>query len=69
MKLREFNFNSIPVRGLSIFVDGKEIAMGFIGEVLRKIPIECADYEIESTNYFFDVFVIRLKSEADKHGS
>ena len=63
MKLREFNFNSLPVPGLSIFVDWKEIAMGYIGDVLRAIPVECADYEIESTNYFFDVFVIRLKSE------
>ena len=62
MKLREVKFNDIPVPGLSIFVDGKEIACGFIGEVLRKIPIECADYEIESTNYFFDIYVIRLKS-------
>lgn len=62
MKLREVKFNDIPVSGLSIFVDGKEIAMGFIGEVLRKIPVECADYEIESTNYFFDTYVIRLKS-------
>ena len=62
MKLREFNFNAIPVPGLSIFVEGKEIAMGFIGDVLRKIPIKYADYEIESTNYFFDVFVIRLKN-------
>ena len=70
MKLREFKFNDIPVRGLSIFVDGKEIASGFIGEVLREIPIECADYEIISTNYFFDIFVIRLTSERnDKNGN
>ena len=62
MKLREVKFNDIPVRGLSIFVDDKEIASGFIGEVLRKIPIECADYEIVSTNYFFDIYVIRLTS-------
>ena len=62
MKLREVKFKEIPVHGLSIFVDGKEIASGFIGEVLRKIPIECADYEIESTNYFFDIYVIRLTS-------
>ena len=62
MKLREVKFNDIPVPGLSIFVDVKEIAMGFIGEVLRQIPIEYADYEIVSTNYFFDVYVIRLSS-------
>ena len=59
MKLREFNFNEIPVKGLSIFVDGKEIAMGFIGEVLRQIP-HLADYEIKETNYYMDTFVIRL---------
>jgi hypothetical protein len=43
--------------GLSIFVDDKEIAMGFIGEVLKQIP-HLADYEIKSTNYYFDTFVI-----------
>ena len=62
MKLREVKFNDIPVLGLSIFVDGKEIACGFIGEVLRALPTECADYEVKSTNYFFDVYVIRLTS-------
>ena len=59
MKLREFNFNEIPVKGLSIFVDDKEVAMGFIGEVLRKIP-HLADHEIKSTNIYIDTFVIRL---------
>lgn len=59
MKLREFNFNEIPVRGLSIFVDDKEVAMGFIGDVLREIP-HLADYEIKETNYYMDTFVIRL---------
>jgi hypothetical protein len=61
MKLKEFNFNEIPVRGLSIFVDDKEVAMGFIGETLRKIvPLNLADKEIKSTNIYFDTFVIRL---------
>lgn len=59
MKLREFKFNDIPVKGLSIFVDDKEIAMGFIGDVLRQIP-HLADYKIKSTNIYFDTFVIRL---------
>lgn len=59
MKLKEFNFNEIPVRGLSIFVDDKEVAMGFIGEVLREIP-NLADHEIKSTNIYMDTFVIRL---------
>ena len=66
MKLREVKFNDIPARGISIFVDGKEIACGFIGEVLRAIPIECAEYEIVSTNYFFDIYVIRLSSGKDQ---
>ncbi len=59
MKLKEFNFNNITVRGLSIFVDGKEVASGFIGEVLKKIT-HLKDYEIKDTNYYFDMFVIRL---------
>lgn len=67
MKLREVKFNDINARGLSIFVDDKEIACGFIGEVLRAIPIECAEYEIVSTNYFFDIYVIRLSSGKEKN--
>lgn len=59
MKLREFDFNEIPVKGLSIFVNDKEVAMGFIGEVLKEIP-HLADYEIKETNYYMDTFVIRL---------
>jgi hypothetical protein len=59
MKLKEFNFNEIPVKGLSIFVEDKEIACGFIGEVLKEIP-HLKDNEIKSTDYYFDMFVIRL---------
>lgn len=59
MKLREFNFNEISVKGLSIFVDDKEVAMGFIGDVLKEIP-HLTDYTIKETNYYFDTFVIRL---------
>lgn len=59
MKLREFKFNSIPVKGLSIYKDGKEVASGYIGEVLKKIP-HLVDCEIKETNYYFDMFVIRL---------
>ena len=59
MKLREFKFRELTVPGLSIFVDDKEVASGFIGEVLNEV-VHLADYEIKSTNYFFDMFVIRL---------
>lgn len=62
MKLREFKFNDIPVKGLSIFVGKKQVITGFIGEVLRQIP-HLADYEIEDTNIYFDEFVIRLKED------
>lgn len=48
--------------GLSIYDDGKEVACGFIGEVLRSV-VHLADREIESCNTFFDVFVIRLKKK------
>lgn len=59
MRLREFNFNEIEAKGLSIFVEDKEVAMGFIGEVLKQIP-HLADYTIKEANYYFDTFVIRL---------
>jgi hypothetical protein len=62
MKLREFKFRDLPKGcGLSIFSEGKEVAMGFIGEVLKKPEIiALAEREIQSTNWFFDVFVIRV---------
>jgi hypothetical protein len=59
MKLRDVNFNEIQVPGLSIFIGEKEVAFGFIGDVLRQIP-HLADCEIKSTNYYADCFVIRL---------
>jgi len=61
MKLREFNFNELKgkYKGLSIFLDDKEVAMGFIGEVLNSIS-HLADKEIKSTNGYIDTFVIRL---------
>lgn len=62
MKLKEFKFNDIPVKGLSIFVGKKEVANGFIGEVLREIP-HLAEHEIVDTNIYFDEFVIRLKED------
>ena len=59
MKLKDFKFRELTVLGLSIFVDDKEVACGFIGEVLKKISY-LADYEIKETNYYIDTFVIRL---------
>jgi hypothetical protein len=61
MKLRDFKFNEIDAKGLSIFVGGKEIAMGFTGDVLRQVP-HLADYDVVSSNYYLgDTYVIRLK--------
>ena len=63
MKLKEFNFNSIKLvgpTGLCIRKDGENIAEGFIGEVLRKIPIEFAELEIKETRWYFNIFVIEL---------
>lgn len=59
MRLKEFNFNDIAVRGLAVYVDDKCVANGFIGEVLKQIP-HLTDKEILDTNYYFDEFVIRL---------
>jgi hypothetical protein len=59
LKLKEFNFSEIQVRGLVIFVDGKQVESGFIGEVLKKIP-HLAEKEIKETNTYFDEFIVRL---------
>lgn len=73
MKLREFNFNSIMVRGLCIQEEGAIATdkyrsyTGFIGEVLRAIPIEWADREIKETRTYFDIFVIELRK--DEHNA
>ena len=59
MKLMEFNFNEIKVKGLSIFVDNKEVICGLIGEVLKSVP-HLRECKIKETNYYLDTFVIRL---------
>jgi hypothetical protein len=65
MKLREFKFNDLkhkspPALGLSIHLGEKKYT-GFIGEVLKEIPLEFADYEIENESQYFDIYVIHLK--------
>lgn len=63
-RLRDLKYNNIVCfcSGLSIYDDGKEVACGFIGEVLRSVA-HLADREVESYNTFFDMFVIRLKKK------
>lgn len=63
MKLRHFPFNCLKnrphIKGLSIFVDDKNVSTGTIGEVLRSIP-HLADKDIKDVNEYFDLYVIRL---------
>ena len=76
MKLKEFDFNSIKSRftivGLVIkeedaaVWDKDKSNTGFIGEVLRAIPIEWAERDIKETRWFFNEFVIELKSKENK---
>lgn len=63
-RLRDLKYNNILCfcNGLSVYDGEKEVACGFIGEVLRSV-VSLADREIESYNTFFDVFVIRLKKK------
>lgn len=63
-RLRDLKYNNIACfcSGLSIYDDGKEVACGFIGEVLRSVA-HLADREVERCNTFFDMFVIRLKKK------
>lgn len=57
---------------ISIFIDGKEVGSGRIHEILAKITVnnisysELCEYTIESTNMYFETFVIRLSSEIGK---
>lgn len=66
MKLKEFDFNTVCAKGLSIFLGDKEVAAGFKGEVLRQVQ-HLAEYEINQTNYYLDdMLVIRLKDNQSR---
>lgn len=66
IKLKDVNFNSITeyFDGIVIFVDDKERASGYIGEVLHKCEF-CAGYKIISINQFFNQLVFRLTSKGE----
>ena len=54
-------------KGLSVFVDGVEIAMGEFGDVLdtlTKMEDEngISEYQIVETRPYFDIFVVELSS-------
>lgn len=65
MLLKEVNFNRIrdekpfEAVGLCIKADGKEYN-GFIGEVLKTIPVSFAERVVKETRWFFNVYVIEL---------
>lgn len=67
MKLREFNFNSIMQRRLCVMEKGATVLErgkcfeGFIGDTLRKLPLDWADREIVDTRVYFDMFVIEVE--------
>lgn len=70
LKFKYLSFNKIAeeYKGISVWIDGKEVACGFIDEVLIKLskmenPHEIPHYEITETRPYFDLFVIELKSE------
>ena len=57
--LKDINYNNLCMEGLIIIDGNKEVASGFIGEVLKKISY-LADKEVKSSNYFFDMLVLRV---------
>jgi len=70
MKLKYLSFNRIAeeYKGISVCIDGKEVACGSIDDVLIKLsnmenPHEILHYEVTETRPYFDLFVIALKSE------
>ncbi|MSA02190.1 hypothetical protein GKG47_09075 [Lactonifactor sp. BIOML-A3] len=69
LKFKYLAFSNIEkdYKGISVFVDDIDIATGSINEVLSKLSKldedgVIADYDIISTNRYFDLFIIRLKS-------
>ena len=72
MKLREFKFNPLKAGNPNLneregcvwlcVVDGEREYMGFIAEVLNQV-MHLADREVESTSWYFNTFVIRLKED------
>lgn len=69
LKFKYLSFNKIEqeYKGISVWIDGEEIAQGFISEVLIKLSKQkkyedVPNYEIVSTRVYFDMFVIELKS-------
>ena len=69
LKFKYLSFTNIQKEyaGMSVCIDGKWRATGTVGEVLEKLSSgedkdDIPNYEIESTNPYFDIFVIRLKS-------
>lgn len=70
LKFKYLSFNKIAeeYKGISVWIDGKEVACGSIDEVLIKLskmenPHEIPHYEITETRSYFDLFVIELKSK------
>lgn len=69
LKFKYLSFGNIAkeYNSISVFIDGKERAMGDIKEVLDELSSvedkrEIANYEIESVNDYFGTFVVRLDS-------
>lgn len=69
LKFKYLTFDKIveDFKGVSVWIDGKEIASGDFSEVLdtlEKHPDHKSihEYEIVETRPYFDIFVIELKS-------
>lgn len=70
LKFKYLSFNKIreDYNGISVWIDGKEVAFGEIGSVLNKLlkredAVEIPNYKIKTTRPYFDIFVIELTSE------
>lgn len=58
-KLRNINYNDLTYSGLSVYQDGKEVAWGTIGQVLKQIP-HLADEVVKDANMYFETLVLRV---------
>ncbi len=69
LKFKYLAFDKIveDFKGISINIDGKEIASGDFSEVLKVVAahpdhLETPEYEVTTTRAYFNIFVIELES-------
>lgn len=63
-ELRQVNFNDLPrYVALCLFLNGKRLDEGFIGDVLKRHPEQAHNKIVDFNWYYDEEFVIRLENK------